>query len=112
VATIQCLSGTGSLRLFGEVFAIVKGRNSKIYLPNPTWANHQNIFRHAGLMPELYDYYDPTVCGFSIEKMLASVEKAENGSLFLMHSCAHNPTGIILIVLVRILLVGIFDCIY
>jgi aspartate/tyrosine/aromatic aminotransferase len=71
----------------------VKGRGSKIYLPSPTWANHMNIFRHAGLVPEMYDYYDPGLGTFNLEKMLSSVEKADEGSLFLMHSCAHNPTG-------------------
>jgi aspartate/tyrosine/aromatic aminotransferase len=75
------------------VYAIVKGRGSKIYLPSPTWANHMNIFRHAGLVPEMYDYYDAGLGTFNLEKMLSSIEKAEDGSLFLMHSCAHNPTG-------------------
>mmetsp|Transcript_17864 Transcript_17864/g.18629 ORF Transcript_17864/g.18629 Transcript_17864/m.18629 type:complete len:420 (+) Transcript_17864:15-1274(+) len=93
IASIQCLSGTGSLRIFGEVYAIVKGRGTKIYLPAPTWPNHNNIFRHAGLTPEMYDYYDASIGTFNLEKMLVSLENAQDGSLFLMHSCAHNPTG-------------------
>lgn len=52
-----------------------------------------NIFRHAGLTPESYDYYDSSIRSFNLEKMLESIDKAEEGSLFLMHSCAHNPTG-------------------
>jgi aspartate/tyrosine/aromatic aminotransferase len=72
---------------------MVKGRGAKIYLPSPTWANHMNIFRHGGLTPEMYDYYDTSLGSFNLEMMLASINKAEDGSLFLMHSCAHNPTG-------------------
>jgi aspartate/tyrosine/aromatic aminotransferase len=52
-----------------------------------------NIFRHAGLTPEMYGYYDTSCGSFNLEMMLASIDKAEDESLFLMHSCAHNPTG-------------------
>eukprot|EP00602_Paraphysomonas_sp_CaronLab_P004023 CAMPEP_0185019258 /NCGR_PEP_ID=MMETSP1103-20130426/1876_1 /TAXON_ID=36769 /ORGANISM="Paraphysomonas bandaiensis, Strain Caron Lab Isolate" /LENGTH=374 /DNA_ID=CAMNT_0027549465 /DNA_START=189 /DNA_END=1313 /DNA_ORIENTATION=- len=93
VATVQCLSGTGSLRLFAECFASVKGRGANIYLPNPTWANHTNIFRIAGLNHVPYNYYDSTSCSFDIDGMLNSISETKEGDLILMHACAHNPTG-------------------
>lgn len=93
VATIQTLSGTGALRLFSESVVTARGAGTKIFLPNPTWANHGNIFKKAGLSHSMYDYYDPSTCSFDVRKMVAGLEAADNNSIFLMHACAHNPTG-------------------
>jgi aspartate aminotransferase len=62
-------------------------------MPNPTWGNHHNIFRDSGLEPAAYSYYDSSSCAFDFQGMLRDVEVAESGSLFLLHACAHNPTG-------------------
>ncbi len=31
----------------------------QVYLPNPTWSNHLNIFRDAHVNYNLYPYYKP-----------------------------------------------------
>jgi aspartate aminotransferase len=41
----------------------------------------------------MYKYYDGNN-GFDYEGMLASIAEAPEGSIFLLHACAHNPTGI------------------
>jgi len=59
VATIQCLSGTGSLRV-GAEFLKKHYHQSVIFIPKPTWGNHPKVFNLAGLSVEYYRYYDPS----------------------------------------------------
>lgn len=52
---VQSLSGTGSLRVGADFIAkFLKG--AKVYLSNPTWGNHKNIFTDAGVEWEWYRY--------------------------------------------------------
>ncbi|PWA59512.1 Aminotransferase, class I/classII [Artemisia annua] len=83
VTTVQCLSGTGSLRV---------GRT--IYIPNPTWGNHTKIFNLAGLTVKTYRYYDPVTRGLNIQGLLEDLGSAPSGAIVLLHACAHNPTGV------------------
>lgn len=53
MAAIQSLSGTGSCRLFAE-FQRRWLPGSTIYIPVPTWANHHNIWRDAGVPQKTY----------------------------------------------------------
>ena len=48
VATVQSLSGTGSLRV-GAAFIAKFMPGAVVYLPSPTWGNHKNIFADAGV---------------------------------------------------------------
>jgi len=94
VGGVQAISGTGALRLGGELLARFRGRGSAIYLPGPTWANHVPIFKDAGLEVKTYAYYDPNTCGLNLPGMLQDLDAAPAGSVFLLHACAHNPTGV------------------
>ncbi|CAM9546945.1 unnamed protein product [Laminaria digitata] len=94
VAGVQTLSGTGACRVAGDLFARFRGAGSAIYLPNPTWGNHIPIFKNAGLDVRKYRYYDPKTVGLDFEGLLADVRAAEDESIFLLHACAHNPTGV------------------
>jgi len=93
VAGVQALSGTGSLRVIGEFYSKFFG-SSSIYLPNPTWGNHIPIMKNAGLDVQRYRYYDPATCGLDFSGLMEDVNNAPEGSIFLLHACAHNPTGV------------------
>ncbi|VZH88518.1 unnamed protein product [Fusarium fujikuroi] len=41
-----------------------------------------------------YRYYDKKTIGLDFEGLIADVKGAPNGSVFLFHACAHNPTGV------------------
>lgn len=41
-----------------------------IYMPSPTWGNHQNMVRTAGLKVGYYRYYDLNERKFTFEKMM------------------------------------------
>ncbi|KAL9151395.1 hypothetical protein ABFS82_11G049100 [Erythranthe guttata] len=93
VTTVQCLSGTGSLRVGGEFLA--KHYHEKtIYIPLPTWGNHPKIFTLAGLSVKTYRYYDPNTRGLDFSGLLEDLGNAPSGAIVLLHACAHNPTGV------------------
>ncbi|THU59465.1 hypothetical protein C4D60_Mb07t02420 [Musa balbisiana] len=93
VATVQCLSGTGSLRVGGEFLARHHHEHT-IYIPQPTWGNHPKVFTLAGLSVKTYRYYDPTTRGLNFEGLLEDLSMAPHGAIVLLHACAHNPTGV------------------
>jgi aspartate/tyrosine/aromatic aminotransferase len=92
-ATAQCPGGTGALRVAGDYLNIVHP-GAKLWLSNPTWANHNTIFEAAGLTCEKYDYRDPATNGLDFDAMCASIKTIPKGDVILLHGCCHNPTGI------------------
>ena len=57
-------------------------------------ANHFAIFKNVGIEPLTYPYYDPKTIGLDYDGFLSALNSAPNGSVFLLHACAHNPTGV------------------
>jgi len=57
-------------------------------------ANHHAIFRNVGIEPVNYKYYDPRTVGLDFDGFLAALNGAPERSVFLLHACAHNPTGV------------------
>lgn len=93
-ATVQGISGTGSLRIGAAFLAKFFQGNKIVYLPNPSWGNHTPIMKHAGLDVKSYRYYDPKTCGFDFKGAMEDIEKIPENSIILFHACAHNPTGV------------------
>lgn len=95
VASAQCLSGTGGLRVAFEFFKHWGPNKEKtnIIVPQPTWGNHNSITKYAGLTVSTYRYYNPKRIEADVEAMLQDLDKAKSGDVVLLHSCAHNPTG-------------------
>ena len=92
VASVQTLSGTGALRVVGEFLA--KFKPAAMYVSNPTWGNHDKVFAAAGVNVRKYRYFDKKTKGLDIKGMLADLSAATPGSCVLLHTCAHNPTGV------------------
>jgi len=93
VAGVQTLSGTGALRIIAN-FLHNNLPGCTVYKSAPTWGNHRKILLKAGLNQADYRYYDASTRGLDINGMLEDMENAPNGSVFLLHACAHNPTGV------------------
>ena len=96
LATAQTISGTGACRVAAEFLSIACPRRMQtpVYVSDPTWANHIPIFQYAGFKNiQKYRYYNPKDGGVDIEGMVGDIEAAEDGSVFVLHLCAHNPTG-------------------
>ena len=92
IAAVQSISGTGGCRLAGEFIRKFFG-NKTIYVPNPTWGNHLAIFANSGLKTAYYPYYDQEHNRVDFRAMLDFFQNLEDNSVFLLHACAHNPTG-------------------
>ena len=92
VSSVQTLSGTGALRVVGEFLA--KYRPGALYVSNPTWGNHNQVFKTAGVDVRQYRYFDKQTKGLDINGMIADLDSAQPGSAVLLHTCAHNPTGV------------------
>jgi aromatic-amino-acid transaminase len=93
VVTAQTPGGTGALRISGEFLKkYVPG--AKVWVSDPTWANHNGIFGAAGFAIKTYPYYDADTNGLNFKAMLAAINTIPEGDIILLHGCCHNPTGI------------------
>ncbi|KAK4188412.1 putative aspartate aminotransferase [Podospora australis] len=97
VASVQTISGTGAVHLgalFLARFYKLNGANRTLYLSNPTWANHHQIFTNVGIPIAQYPYFDKKTKGLDFDGMKAALADAPDRSIILLHACAHNPTGV------------------
>lgn len=92
--TVQTLSGTGALRLGLEFVTKHYGGQKEVWFPNPTWGNHPQICNMISLPHKKYRYYDPKTHGFDLNGACEDICKMPQGSIILLHACAHNPTGV------------------
>ncbi|KAL9051078.1 MAG: hypothetical protein Q9162_006251 [Coniocarpon cinnabarinum] len=90
----QSISGTGALRIGGAFLERFYPGAKTIYIPTPSWANHNAVFKDSGLKVEKYRYYNKDTIGLDFEGMIEDIKALPNGSLVLLHACAHNPTGV------------------
>jgi aspartate aminotransferase len=97
IAAVQTLSGTGACCIGGHFLSrflpALPDGSKKIYIPTPTWGNHINIYKVCGLDVQRYRYYDPRTNGLDMNGMVEDLRNAPDGSVVLLHACAHNPTG-------------------
>ncbi len=93
VVTAHTPGGTGGLRVTGDFLSKVKPGGT-IWVSDPTWANHEAIFKAAGLNVKVYPYFDAAANGLALDKMLAALSGAAAGDAVLLHGACHNPTGI------------------
>lgn len=91
--TAQTPGGTGALRVAAD-FIAHNTTAKRIWISNPTWPNHRNVFAAVGLEVCDYDYYDATEHKLDFDGMVASLNAAQTGDIVLFHGCCHNPTGI------------------
>ncbi|KAJ4390078.1 Aspartate aminotransferase, cytoplasmic [Gnomoniopsis smithogilvyi] len=94
VTSVQTISGTGACHLGALFLAKFYKGNRTVYVSNPTWANHNQIFSNVGLSIAQYPYFDKKTKGLDIDGMLKAIKDAPDGSIILLHACAHNPTGV------------------
>lgn len=96
IGSLQTISGTGAVHL-GARFLADSLQPKRIWVSDPTWANHHAILdvAAANVEQKLYPYYDSKTCSLNFKGMMHTLEtEAQEGDLVLLHACAHNPTGI------------------
>lgn len=94
VAAVQTPGGTGALRVAAEFLATQCGP-LRIFLPTPTWANHNAIMAAAGLPVETYSYLASDKKTLDFDALIEDLKtKPKAGDAVLLHACCHNPTGV------------------
>ncbi len=91
-STFQCLGGTGALRVGADYLKALLP-NSTVYISDPSWENHRQLFEAVGFKVDTYGYYDPATRGVNFAAMKASLATLPAKSIVLLHACCHNPTG-------------------
>jgi len=94
VASIQSVSGTGALHLGALFLSKYFNGNRTVYLSNPTWANHGQIFKNVGIPNAQYPYFSKETKGLDFAGMKGALAAAPERSIIVLHVCAHNPTGV------------------
>tara|TARA_B100001142_G_scaffold308260_1_gene339655 strand:- start:505 stop:1701 length:1197 start_codon:yes stop_codon:yes gene_type:complete len=90
--TIQTPGGCGGLRIAAE-FIYTANANAKIWVSDPTWANHKPLIGSAGLEFKSYPYYNYETNSVNFEGMMEALKTASKGDVVLLHGCCHNPSG-------------------
>lgn len=93
VVSAHTPGGTGALRLAGDFIRNCLGKRT-IWVSNPTWANHNGIFKASDLDIRTYPYYDPENHGLNLDGMITVLESIPENDVVLFHACCHNPTGV------------------
>lgn len=91
--TAQTPGGTGGLRVAAD-FIANQTSAKRIWISNPSWPNHKNVFSAVGLEVLEYAYYDAANHALDFDGLLNSLKQAHAGDVVLFHGCCHNPTGI------------------
>lgn len=89
----QTPGGTVSLRIAGELLKRVFDVDT-IWMSNPTWANHPQIYGAAGLNIEKYEYLDENGTGLDFSRVVESLSRSKPNQAILIHTVCHNPTGV------------------
>ncbi|EFO3927249.1 aromatic amino acid transaminase [Escherichia coli] len=92
VATIQTLGGSGALKV-GADFLKRYFPDSGVWVSDPTWENHIDLFAGAGFEVSTYPWYDEATNCVRFNELLATLKTLPARSIILLHPCCHNPTG-------------------
>jgi len=94
IAILQTPGGTGAVRVAAD-FLASQFQPMRMFLPTPTWANHNSILTAAGLTCENYRHLSADKRSFDLEGMLEDLQsKTKPGDAILLHACCHNPSGV------------------
>jgi aspartate/tyrosine/aromatic aminotransferase len=93
VAVSQTPGGTGGLRVAAD-FIRQTGGGGTIWMSQPTWPNHPQLFTLAGFRIREYPYTDPTGRRIDEAALLEALGQASPGDVVLLHGSCHNPTGV------------------
>jgi aromatic-amino-acid transaminase len=93
VVTVQALGGTGGLKIGADFLKQIAPR-SEVWISDPSWENHRQLFEAAGFTVRNYPYYDPKTSGLDFPGMCKALDALPAGAIVVLHACCHNPTGV------------------
>ncbi|PTB36147.1 hypothetical protein M441DRAFT_449641 [Trichoderma asperellum CBS 433.97] len=96
IASIQTIAGTGANHL-GALFLAKARRPRSVWISDPTWINHHEIWQwvDSRIERQTYPYFNKQSFTINFEDTISTLKlKAKEGDIVIFHGCAHNPTGI------------------
>lgn len=90
---VQSVGGSGALRLLAELLVKATERR-RIWVSNPTWANHYAILGSSGFEISKFEYPSFGDVDKIGDITISGLEKAEPGDFVVIHATCHNPTGL------------------
>lgn len=88
----QTVGGASALRIAGEL--LIKLKKTTLFIPDPSWSNHRQIFEQAGLRVETFPYLNYRTLSLDYAALCQAIQAMPAGSPLLFHACCHNPTGV------------------
>ena len=92
-ATSHTPGGTGALRVAAD-FIHQQMPKATVWLTQPTWPNHPQIFAAAGVPTKSFAYFDAKTNALAFDECIAAIKQMPAGDVVMLHGCCHNPTGI------------------
>jgi aromatic-amino-acid transaminase len=93
IVTVQAIGGTGGLKVGADLLKLVDP-SAQVWISDPSWENHRQLFENAGFDVYSYPYYDSGTHGINFEGMVVALRKLPPRSIVVLHACCHNPTGV------------------
>jgi aromatic-amino-acid transaminase len=93
IVTVQALGGTGGLKIGADFLKLVNP-SAQVWISEPSWENHRQLFEAAGFAVKSYAYYEPKTRGLDFAGMQRGLKALPAGSIVVLHACCHNPTGV------------------
>jgi aspartate aminotransferase len=93
VSGVQTAGGSGGLRAILDLIKLANP-NAKIWVSDPTYANHIPTIKAAGLAYEEYPFIDHKTMMLDESGMFNTLEKLGENDVVLLHGSCHNPSGL------------------
>lgn len=93
VSGIQTAGGSGGLRAILDVIKLANP-DAKVWVSDPTYANHIPTIIAAGLAYEEYPFIDHKTMMLDASGMFNTLEKLGENDVVLLHGSCHNPSGL------------------
>ncbi|KAF2446561.1 aspartate aminotransferase [Karstenula rhodostoma CBS 690.94] len=92
--SVQAISGTGAIHLGALFLARTPAfKGKKVYVGTPAWGNYVPLFNLVGLEVVTYKHYDASTGTVDFTSVLDATRTADEGSIFVLQGCCHNPSG-------------------
>ena len=92
VVTAHTPGGTGGLRVAGDFIKKINP-GATVWVSQPTWPNHPNVFRASGLNVQTYPYFDAAGNRLAFAEMVSALRQLPAKDVVVLHGSCHNPTG-------------------
>src|SRR5260370_1352743 len=93
IVTVQALGGTGGLKIGADFLKLISPL-AEVWISEPSWENHRQLFEAAAFVAKSYPYYDASPHGLGFPGRRRALGALPAGAVAVLHACCHNPTGV------------------